>query len=171
MAKGDLYKLPSQEYLLDRLSYDEETGRIFWRRSVYNNMPVPGSVAGYRGVEGYWLVKIDGILYRASRIIVKMKLGIDAEEVDHRDRNSSNNRWDNLRPATRSNNAHNSRRRIGRSGVRGVQVLPDGRFLAKIKVQGKQIYIGYYRTVTEAETAYKQASEKYYGEFAYHGRP
>jgi hypothetical protein len=84
-------------------------------------------------------------------------------EVDHRDRNPSNNAWSNLREATPSQNTAN--RACGR-GVRGVSWCKRAqKWRATIKHQNKQKYIGMFSDVDEAAAAYRRAASDIFGEF------
>lgn len=83
--------------------------------------------------------------------------------VDHKNRNSLDNRKENLRVATRSQNSINWVRR-NKYG-RGV-ALVGGMFQVRIAVNGKRKLIGYYKTPEEARAAYDAAAKQLHGEFA-----
>lgn len=90
--------------------------------------------------------------------------------VDHIDGNKSNNRIDNLRPASVSQNAWNSKKRVNNtSGYKGVSFNAPGRerpWMASIGVNGKRKTIGRYETAEEAHQAYCAAAQALHGEFA-----
>ena len=86
--------------------------------------------------------------------------------IDHRDGNSTNNRWSNLRRATPSqNNANRRRPRHNTSGYKGVY-FRWGFWRACIKRNGRRIYLGVFATPEEAHAAYVAAARKLFGEFA-----
>lgn len=87
--------------------------------------------------------------------------------VDHINGNGLDNRRVNLRPATASQNQANQRmRRDNRSGFRGVQHAPRGRWRALIVVRGKRISLGYYDAGEDAARAYDAAAQDAFGEYA-----
>lgn len=94
-------------------------------------------------------------------------LGLDAdEEGDHRDGDGLNNRRNNIRKATRSQNCMN-RNGWSKHGFKGVYlVATNGRYGARIQVQKKMIQIGCFDTAEAAARAYDSAALKYHGEFA-----
>lgn len=83
--------------------------------------------------------------------------------VDHKNRNSLDNRKENLRVASRSQNSINwvRRNKYGR-GVARV----GGLFQVRIVSKGKRKFIGYYKTPEEARAAYDKAAKQLHGEFA-----
>lgn len=99
-------------------------------------------------------------------------LGVDGKEcvIDHIDRNPLNNRKSNLRICTQQQNVWNSgMRKNNTSGVTGVSYEKRrGRWLAKIKVSGKSIHIGYYKNFDDAVSARYKAEEKYFGDYCSH---
>lgn len=104
-------------------------------------------------------------------VILSRILGRDllpGEEVDHIDLDGLNNRRDNLRLATRVQNAWNQGRRVdNRSGYKGVGYHKHNKaWRARIKINGKTVLLGYYPTPEEAFAAYVKAAQETRGEFA-----
>lgn len=88
-------------------------------------------------------------------------------EVDHIDNCSRNNIRTNLRLATKSNNQMN-RKLCARntSGIKGVKWDPArGKWLARIVLNGKEMYLGRFEKLEDAARAYAEASAKYHKEF------
>ena len=91
--------------------------------------------------------------------------------VDHRNRNSLDNRIDNLRFATYSQNACNRNSNIDKSKTssmyRGVTInKKNGKWSAKISVNSKKVWLGSFTNEIDAASAYDDAARKYHGEFA-----
>ena len=90
------------------------------------------------------------------------------EELDHIDLDKSNNRWGNLREASRKENSANVRVRTdSKTGVKGIRWRRNERkWHARIQVDGIRLHLGLFDTVAAATLAYKAAAEKYFGQFA-----
>jgi hypothetical protein len=90
------------------------------------------------------------------------------EHVDHIDRNKKNNRIENLRPATKSQNAINSKMRsTNTSGFRGVYW--NGRrskWHARLTIDNKVKHLGYFDSVEEASKKYQEICKLHFGEFS-----
>lgn len=154
----------TQARLKEVLKYDPETGQFTWLVSTSNRVKV-GAVAGYSRWDGYVCIRIDGILYLSHRLAWLYMTGEWPEnEIDHRDLDKSNARWENLRPATRQQNAANMAT-WSATGFKGVH--KDGKgYGARIKIDGKKKYLGYFLTPEEANAAYVKAANDAFGEFA-----
>lgn len=156
----------TQARLKELLHYDPETGHFTWalrRRSC-----IPGQRAGYTRHDGYVCIRIDGQLYLAHRLAwLWMTGGWPANDLDHINVNSNDNRWCNLREATRAQNLCNTRRRADNaSGYKGV--FWDNsrqRWVARIHVGGKPKHLGSFATAELAHAAYCEAAKAAYGEF------
>jgi hypothetical protein len=118
--------------------------------------------------KGYLHVSINRMFVRVHRIVFAMHYGLEPVAIDHVNRNKQDNRPENLRPATQSENAgntwgfaHNT------SGIKGVsRNTRSGMWHAQIKINGKQTYLGRYATKEQAQVAYNEAATKHFGEFA-----
>ena len=98
------------------------------------------------------------------RVIARTPEGLD---TDHSDGDGLNNRRDNLRVATRSQNQHNQRVALrNTSGFKGVTWhKAKGKWNALIKLHGKRRNLGYFSLAEDAAAAYAKASEELHGEF------
>lgn len=131
--------------------YDPETG-VFTRLVSTSNSTKIGEVM-QPDRSGYVRFSIDWRKHFAHRLAWLYMTGEwPAEEIDHKDRNPSNNRWSNLRPATFKENHENSiEQRNNTSGRRGVQWFKNtGKWWARISHHGRRISLGYYASKAEA---------------------
>lgn len=145
------------------LSYDPETGILTWRVSLSNRVKV-GDAAACKDSRGYSQVKIKGNLYRIHRIIMLMVNGVfPPSDIDHVNRNRSDNRLCNLRCVTRSENMRNAKKpsnnTSGYVGVRWNKRL--SKWEARIKANGKHIYLGCFNGIKDAIAARKAAEIKF----------
>ena len=103
------------------------------------------------------------------RVILERLIGrpIASHEVaDHKNGNTLDNRRENLRVATRSQNQANRRVTPKESGYKGVG-RNGKRWSARIRVNGNLLNLGTFDTPREAHEAYKEAAIKYHGDFAH----
>lgn len=155
------------ERLREVLHYDPETGVFTWLVSLRSNVRVGDQP--WNGGARYPEIGIDGRVYLAHRLAV---LYITGEwprgDVDHINLEKSDNRWANLRAATRGQNIANRRvRSDSRSGVKGGVWHRGGKkWMARITVNRKHIYLGLFETIEDAHTAYMIAAKKHFDEFA-----
>ncbi len=86
--------------------------------------------------------------------------------VDHRNHNTLDNRRDNLRIATPTQNQANAGKRNGTSQYKGVSRLGK-KWRAMIRINGKHIHLGCFANELDAALTYQQAARKHFGEFAH----
>lgn len=127
-----------------------------------------GAWAGSVSCYGYRLIPVNKKTWREHRLIYLIHHGYLPEQVDHINGNRLDNRIENLRAATAAQNNWNSPgKQLSNVGYRGVTLdKRDLRYQVRIKVQHKQISLGYYDCPIFAAIAYDVAAEQYHGEFA-----
>jgi hypothetical protein len=105
--------------------------------------------------------------FSMHRLIFGLRPG-DGLDVDHINHDTLDNRRCNLRVCTRSQNTMNSRKSThNTSGYKGVYWRKSKRrWLAHIKLDGVDRYIGYFHTAEDAAHAYDQKAKQLFGEFA-----
>lgn len=147
----------SIEFLLKNFRYNPDSGQLFWK--LRRSRSAPGSIAGSIDHEGYVIVALEGVRYRAHRIIIAMVYGLFPDQVDHVDGDRSNNRIKNLRLVNNQQNSMNQKiRRNNTSGVMGVCWHKRyGKWVAHIRVDGKSKYLGAFDVLEDASAARRSA--------------
>lgn len=155
---------PDIEEIKRVLAYDPATGIVRWRRPYGGRYC--GQIAGAQCKRGYISINFRGVSLQAHRIAWALQTGNwPAGEIDHIDHDPSNNRWSNLRDVSRSVNHQNRirARANSRTGLLGARYCPRSKnFFSEIKVGGKYVYLGTYRTAQEAHAAYVDAKRKHH---------
>ncbi|WP_299078970.1 HNH endonuclease [uncultured Paraglaciecola sp.] len=163
-AEGNIL---SQKELKRQLTYNPETG-VFTRNIANIHTVKIGEEAGSvnSNIDGkkYTRIRINNKRYLAHRLAVLYVDGIfPKHQVDHINGDGTDNKWSNLRQVTSAENQRNARLQANnRSGVCGVSYDNNkNRWRAQIKVNYKQIGLGYFIDFDEACRARKLAEEKY----------
>lgn len=153
----------TQEALKSRLHYNPETGDFTWVSSSGTRFDQIGRKAGNRNKAGYLRITVFQKSYMAHRLAWLYMTGSHPEHhIDHINMRKNDNRWSNLRAATKSQNGANSRARCA-SGLKGAYWSKSiGRWYSS--ANGK--YLGTFDTPEEANAAYKRAAKIDFGEFA-----
>lgn len=168
MEDGGLMSGLTQARLKEFLHYDPETGEFTWIKGRRGTSA--GRKAGCLAPTGYLKIRVDQELCQAHRLAWLWMTGEWPQStIDHRDGNPSNNRWNNLRAATRAENSANCKRPVtNKTGFKGVHIH-QGRYRARLSVNNKTVSIGMFSTAEAAHEAYKKAALRQYGEFANFG--
>jgi len=157
----------TQARLKELLHYDPETGHFTWRVRAGARALVGGR-AGCTGRRGYIEIWIERRIYKAHRLaFLYMTGGFPPAETDHINRDRSDNRWRNLRPATRLENAANKGLLCtNTSGYRGVNWFkPYQKWMARASAGGKTKFLGYFDIPEEAAAVVEAWRKEHHGEF------
>ena len=152
--------------LKEVLDYDPDSGEFIWLNAPNNRYVKNGDIAGTLA-DGYIRIKIRGKKYAAHRLAwLYMTENWPSGEIDHINGIKYDNRYDNLRTANRSENRRNVSCYSGSpSGLKGVTKW-KGRWRARISINKKQVWLGYYNDPIEAAKSYDRAAIRYHGEYA-----
>lgn len=138
------------DILKSKLLYDRNTGLFTWLTTEFKHSA--GDVAGRSNAKGYVVIYVNFSYYYAHKLAVWFETGEYPSFVDHRDLNTSNNVYNNLRACTQSQNCFNQGLRISNtSGHKNVSYCKTWkRFTVQIKINGVKKYFGGFKTLEEA---------------------
>lgn len=163
------------------LRYEPETGKLFWKpraRCFFKrdwifkewNRQHANQEAFTARCRGYAHGGIQGRILTGHRVAWVITHGRWPKEfIDHINGNPSDNRLENLREATRSENCRNKRSsKNSTSQYLGVNFYKHlGKWAARIKPEHENVKVlGYFEDEKEAAMAYDNAARKIHGEFA-----
>jgi hypothetical protein len=154
VKKSDL----TQMELHQVLAYDPETGVFTWIEPAARAVQ-PGQEAGFikKGVAsggGYRFIKVNSVAYAAHRLAWLYMTGEwPPHEIDHVNRNRSDNRFANLRAVTHKQNMENlNLSKANTSGFRGVS-WAAGKWSAIITHFGERKVLGTFDDIEQAKAA------------------
>lgn len=160
--------LPDAEYLRSLFTYEPDTGLLRWKINRAQ-MKIGDPAGAKRGETGYLQVSIDQKLYRVHLVIWKIVTGEEPPNfIDHEDTIKNNNKWGNLRDATKSQNQAN----IGliSTNTTGAKCVFWYKAYQKWAVQcwkdGKAHFGGYHTEFNVARGVAENLLKKLHGEFA-----
>lgn len=150
------------------VSYNPSTGVFTWLPRIGETAGIKafnsrnaGKLAGTVSRKGYIHIRYDGVVYLAHRLVWLYVHGhFPSLLIDHKDHDKANNRLDNLRLATKAQNNF-SRKKRALAGVSS----RSGRWYSKIRIDGKEVYLGVFDTPEAAVQAFDRAASAAYGEF------
>jgi hypothetical protein len=157
------------ERLREVLDYNSETGAFTWIIQTARKQTKIGDVAGgLHKSTGYWQICIDYHVYRAHRLAWLYMTGAwPMNQIDHINFNRIDNRFDNLREATNSQNQGNRGiQKNNTSGFKGVRWnISAKKWRSQIYINNKHIYLGGFDSINDAVTAYERAARGHFGKF------
>ncbi len=170
----------TREYLSECFSYDKKTGFLHWKvRPVGHfkneramnaiNSKMAGRLAQSSLNGRYHLVAVNSKFYLCHRIVWFLHHGAwPDEDIDHINGNKVDNRIENLRPVSRSQNMSNvGMQKNNKSGFIGVfWETRAGKWKAVVAKNKKNISLGLFECPVEAAIAYNEAALKYHGSYA-----
>ncbi len=170
MSEHDCTTTPTNEltaeYLRSILHYDQESGVFTWKVRTAHNVKV-GDAAGCPDGGGYLLIRLQSRLYKAHRLAWLHVYGVWPKgQIDHINRNRSDNRIPNLRDVSTKQNMQNagkySSNTSGHPGVSWDKRYSKWR--AYIAHNYKLIHLGYFTDIEEALAARKAAEKLYWAD-------
>jgi hypothetical protein len=140
--------------------FEYRDGALYWKNPRAPRMK-PGDRAGQFNAR-YWSCNVCSKRVYIHRIIFEMYNGDTALEVDHIDRDTNNNRLENLRAVSRAENVANTGIRSDNlSGYKGVSFhKATGKWIAQPVVDGKRKWLGGFATAAEAGLAYNDVTKE-----------
>ena len=147
--------------------FEYRDGELIWKARSSKCVKIGDIVSGVGG-NGYKRVTINYKSYLAHRIIYFMHNGFVAEYLDHINGNKLDNRIENLRACTVSENGQNAKLRTDNSsGIKGVSWLKiERRWRARIESKGKVIATKYFLKKEDAKEYIENIRANIHGEFA-----
>jgi hypothetical protein len=150
----------SLERLRQVLRYEPETGIFYWihRDTQKKKLGLNASIVRSHG---YLNISIDGQYYYTHRLAWFYVHGEWPKVIDHINGIKTDNRIDNLRSVDQRCNLQNvvKARRHNKSGIIGARKTKYG-FQTSIRLDGKNHYLGHYKTAEEAHNVYLEAKRQ-----------
>lgn len=160
MTDKELYNI-----LVNAYTYNPEDG--LFRFTTSRGGKYKHDIAGSLDNTGYIHIMLNGKKYLAHILVwLYCFEELPVAELDHINGIKHDNRLDNLREVTRSQN--NMNRKVLKSnklGIKGVRKQANGKFTARININGKQKHLGTFNTAEEASEAYNTAAKETFKEF------
>lgn len=152
-----------------RRRFEYRDGKLLAKVRYHYKVPI-GREAGNFLALGYRQVAVQGKVYLTHRVVWMMHYGEIPEDmcIDHINRKKDDNRLENLRLASTSENALNSNLSSDNtSGVKGVSWNKAlHKWGVRLTTEGKYKHLGLYDTLDEATEVVRKAREKLHGDFA-----
>ncbi len=164
----------SAETIRALLLYDAELGQFTWLPRTTDmftsardcrawNTRFAGKPAGSVGRDGYLYICVNYYDHLAHRLAWLYEAGrLPALQIDHVNGRRGDNRFSNLRLATRAQNAQNMKVPVtNTSGFVGVSWDKSRqKWSAQIQLNGKKVSLGRFQTAEEASAAYLAAKRE-----------
>lgn len=187
MAETETEIEVTPEVLRELLDYDPETGVLTWKHrdvkwfrdgerisaqgaaNIWNGRYAGSQAFSFNRQSGYVHGNVLSRKYKAHRVAYAMMTGEwPKDDIDHIDGVRDNNRWSNLRAATKSENCRNCGPRNRTTGYKGVYPVSNspGLFQCLFRDEGKLRYLGSGRDPEELARLWDKHAKKLHGKFA-----
>ena len=158
----------TQELVKELFEYRED-GHLYWKVKKSRKTNV-GQIAGGFSTDGYRYIRVDGKLYAEHRLIwLYHNCSFPKNEIDHINLIKHDNRIENLRDATHTDNMKNQYKvkKITTSIFKGVHLdKRNQKWISQITLNKKAKHLGCFFEESAAAQAYNEAAIKHFGEFA-----
>jgi hypothetical protein len=158
----------TQKYVKSILDYND--GFLYWKVCKGRNVHIGDRAASLQKMDSgdRYVIRINYKSYYCSRIIFLWHKGFLPECVDHKDRYKLNDKINNLRAASKSQNCKNKSSLSGStSKYLGVHFYKASKkWRAMIYISGKNKLLGTFLKEDEAALAYNEAAKIHFKEFA-----
>lgn len=149
--------------------FEYRDGALYWKVFTNPRAPVGAKAGSFNQHNQRWYVRVNKVRYLEHRLIFLWHKGWLPKEVDHINSDRLNNKIENLRAATKSQNQQNKPLQTNNtSGSKNVR-YKNGKWQVDLKVKSKLIYIGRFDDLEFADLVATMAREKYHGAYANHG--
>lgn len=149
--------------------FEYKDGVLYWRERPMQSRKAKGDMeAGTHSGHGYKKICVNKQKFYAHQIIFLMHHGYISDLIDHIDRNTSNNKIENLRASNKSLNACNAKSRSDNtSGHKGVIWHKKAKkWMCRLSANKKTIYLGLHEDFELACLVADKARVLYHGEYA-----
>ena len=160
---GNIYYMLTQQQVQEAFTYKD--GGLYWKIRPTNAVSI-GERAGTLNKNGYRSIQVYGCRTKEHRIIFLYHHGYLPDEVDHKDRVKTNNRIENLREATRSQNAVNGPGIVTATSKNKRVSKKRKKWRATVTIDNKSHHIGTFDNEEQAAKAYDDYVQSIHGEFA-----
>lgn len=173
-------QLPSSETLRQLLRYDPDTGKLYWlprgREWFTSDRQFKTWNTRYSGMPAFTAINSGGYHHgqvletsiAAHQAVWAIHRGVPDRFIDHINGDRLDNRIENLRLVTASQNSTNQKiSSKNTSGFKGVHWVTEKRkWKATIWFNREFRHLGYFDDIENAARAYRLAAAKYHGEYA-----
>ena len=153
-----------------RALFDYRDGQLFRKTRPSTNCREGERAGGLTAGKKYRAVRIDGVRHLEHRIIFLWHHGwLPKGDIDHDNKNKTDNRIENLRAATRSENQHNVP--LQKNSTTGCKNVTQhyGKYRVRLSADGKDRFFGHFNDLELADLVAQEARDLYHGKFACHG--
>ena len=148
----------------ETFDYEPGTGALYYKAKKRGERPITRRAGSI--LYGRRQIKFAGVTWPATWVVWLHQKGfLPKEELDHRNKQAWDDRVENLREATRSQNCINRDKGPNQTGYRGVK-RNHKKFSASLVLDQKLYFLGTYNTAEEAAQVYDKYARELFGEFA-----